>query len=254
MEVSANPEVLRTNRPKSQPRTKPGFFFAMASLCVLYAFGGFTPTYFAPLASGTFGPVTPVVHIHGILFFSWTLVFLLQTWLINRSGVAVHRSVGMGGISLATAMVIVGAIVSLQKQQRTIDAGLLDLGYSLGLSGLLSLIGFGVMFALAIRYIRRPDYHKRLMLMATCMLMNAPIARLYRPMFNPRPPVPWLVNATVDIILVALLLYDWKSLRRPHVVTVGAGLFLLSKQSLVGVITATGAWRSLYDTLLQLVA
>ena len=49
------------------------FYVGMAGVCVLVAFGGFVPTYWAKLASGTFGGA-PILHIHGALFFAWTAV------------------------------------------------------------------------------------------------------------------------------------------------------------------------------------
>src|SRR5438874_8046604 len=54
------------------------FYLWMAGVFVLMAFGGFTPTYWAPVASGTFrGP--PVLHIHGALLFSWTLFYFMRS-------------------------------------------------------------------------------------------------------------------------------------------------------------------------------
>src|SRR5437588_13009389 len=49
------------------------FYLWMAGVFVLMAFGVFTPTYWAPVASGTFhGPA--VLHITGALRFRWPLV------------------------------------------------------------------------------------------------------------------------------------------------------------------------------------
>jgi len=56
------------------------FYFHMALACMAVAFLGFAPTYWLPLASGSFPPM-PVVHFHGMLFFTWTLYFAFQTWL-----------------------------------------------------------------------------------------------------------------------------------------------------------------------------
>lgn len=59
------------------------FYLWMAGVFVLIAFGGFTPTYWGRVASGTFhGP--PILHIHGALLFSWTLFYLIQTaWIAS---------------------------------------------------------------------------------------------------------------------------------------------------------------------------
>src|SRR5207237_7011916 len=70
---------------------------------VLIAFGGFTPTYWARVASGTFhGP--PILHIHGALLFSWTLFYLMQTAWIASGHTPTHRAWGLAGIGLFSVM------------------------------------------------------------------------------------------------------------------------------------------------------
>jgi hypothetical protein len=230
------------------------FFVATAGLCVFFAFGGFSTTYFVPLATDSLREVAPVVHIHGVLFFAWTLLLLAQTLLVASGRTAPHRSVGLAGISLATAMVIFGSIVSLLANARRVRAGELARAYDLGFGNTVAMVAFGTMFALAIRSVRRPDRHKRWMLLATCMLLNAPVGRLYRPLFAPGPPSPWLVFATVDAILVACLVHDRRTLGRPHPVTLLGGSVLLGAQFLRSVVASTPMWRATYDTLLRLVA
>src|SRR5262249_45757569 len=46
------------------------FYFNMALACMAVAFLGFAPTYWLPLAHRTFS-APPVVHFHGVLFFTW---------------------------------------------------------------------------------------------------------------------------------------------------------------------------------------
>src|SRR6266550_5098174 len=79
------------------------FYFYMALACTAVAFLGFAPTYWLPLASGSFSS-SPVVHFHGLLFFAWTLYFAFQTWLAASGRTAWHRSLGLIGVSPATAM------------------------------------------------------------------------------------------------------------------------------------------------------
>ena len=88
------------------------FYFHMALACTAVAFLGFAPTYWLPLASGSFSS-TPVVHFHGMLFFAWTLYFAFQTWLAASGRTARHRMMGMVGVSLATAMTIFGFLVAV---------------------------------------------------------------------------------------------------------------------------------------------
>ena len=68
---------------------------------------GFAPTYWLQLPAGTFVG-SPLLHLHGLLFSAWTLYLLLQTILAARGRIGRHRAWGLLGISLATAMVLVG--------------------------------------------------------------------------------------------------------------------------------------------------
>ena len=49
------------------------FYFYMAISCAAVAFLGFAPTYWIPVAQGTFR-ANPIVHIHGLAFFAWTQI------------------------------------------------------------------------------------------------------------------------------------------------------------------------------------
>ena len=88
----------------------------MAISCAAVAFIGFASTYWISVAEGTF-QARPIVHLHGILFFSWTLFFALEAWLAASGRIARHRAIGMIGISLATAMTLVGTVVLIGSTQ-----------------------------------------------------------------------------------------------------------------------------------------
>ena len=47
------------------------FHLWMALMFIVVAFGGCVPTYWAPVASGTF-PAPPAAHVHGCMLFAWT--------------------------------------------------------------------------------------------------------------------------------------------------------------------------------------
>src|SRR5712664_319945 len=103
------------------------FYFYMALACIAVAFLGFAPTYWLPLASGSFSS-TPVVHFHGLLFFAWTLYFAFQTWLAASGRTARHRMLGMIGVSLATMMTIFGFFAAVNAMKRSAAMGLTDEG------------------------------------------------------------------------------------------------------------------------------
>jgi hypothetical protein len=103
------------------------FYVYMALSIVTVAFLGFAPTYWMPMAAGTF-KAGSVIHIHGMIFFSWTLYFVFQSWLAASGQVARHRMVGMIGVSLATAMTIFGLLVAIASARNTAALGLAEAG------------------------------------------------------------------------------------------------------------------------------
>src|SRR3954465_2422197 len=87
-------------------------YVILAGICAAIAFTGFSGTYWLQLPMGTFtGP--PLVHLHGLLFSAWTLLFLWQAMLIANRRTMNHRAWGLGGIALASAMVFTGVAVTI---------------------------------------------------------------------------------------------------------------------------------------------
>ena len=236
-------------------RVEAKFFFWLACVIVFLVFVGFTPTYFAPISTGTLSGIPSIIHVHATLFLAWTLYFPFQTWLISSGRFKLHRSLGLVGISLATAMVVIGCFANLFANQKRIEAGNTLLGYGIGFAGLAAIFLFGILIALAITYRKRPDYHMRFVVLATCMLLNPPVGRIYRPFFSPAQPPLLLLFLTIDTLLLACLIYDWKTLRRPHNVTIGAGASLLGFQlALLLGFQTTMIWHDIYDSFLSLIS
>ena len=201
------------------------FYTWMAVACVLSAFLGFIPTYWSPLLAGQFA-AHPVVHMHGIAFFSWTIFALVQTSLVPAGRVALHRSVGLAGISLATLLTMLGLLAALNSLLSSIAVGRAYDAEAFLIVPLAIIATFAVLFTLAIANIRRPEIHKRLMLMATVSILNAPLARPLLtwvwPLNGPTDVPPVWINVPACwlsyLLIVAALVYDWRTRGRPHTV------------------------------------
>jgi hypothetical protein len=242
------------------------FYFAMALTCLIIAVLGFMPTYFVPMVEGKFkGP--PLVHIHGLVLFAWMAFFCTQTWLVARGKTLAHRTWGVLGVSIATAMVfVVTAIVSLRISQASLPGQPEGLAHGVRAFAWVSIGGIGFFigaFALAIVEVRRPETHKRLLLLATISLLGAPIARWFLTLLAPSappppapppglpavfaPPVfvavpPALIG---DILLFVAMWVDWRTRGRPHpVYLIGGGLLLLLHITQVQV-AESPAWQAI---------
>ncbi len=234
------------------------FYVRMAAACVLTAFLGFVPTYWQPLAAGKFA-ANPIVHIHGLLFFSWTLFVLLQTSLVASGQTQRHRDVGIVGVSLATAMCIVGVLVALNAVRNAFAVGAVAQGESFAILPLFDIIPFGVLVALAVYNTRRPEVHKRLMMLATIGILGAPVARPFLAFvftaIPPGPPPVWIVypaGAVVDLFLVAAIAYDWRTRGRPHPVYLWGSAALVILQLVRLPISETAAWHGLMRGFISL--
>ncbi|MGH9861071.1 MAG: hypothetical protein ACRD5F_13705, partial [Candidatus Acidiferrales bacterium] len=114
---------------KSDPQPATGaydrvFYSGMAIAMALTVFVGFSPTYYlrsafgAPPTLAGLVSLTPLAHIHGALFTGWVLLFIVQTALVARRSVAVHRRLGIAGIVLAAAMLAVGTLTAIRATAR----------------------------------------------------------------------------------------------------------------------------------------
>jgi hypothetical protein len=201
----------------------------------------------------------PIVHFHGLLFFAWTLYFAFQSWLAASGEVARHRTMGMIGVSLATAMTIFGFLVAVNAMKRSAALGMTDEGIAFAIVPLSGILFFAVVVTLAIANVRRPEIHKRLMLLAGISLLDAAVARWFLTFLAPPgavgpPPVPVTIGPAfvAYLLLMVAIVFDWRTSGRPHPVYVYGGVALIAIKLLNWPISTTTAWHSLAGGILAL--
>ncbi|MDP1693884.1 MAG: hypothetical protein Q8L49_18380 [Burkholderiaceae bacterium] len=237
--------ALATDRSTGPARW---FYVWMALAGVAIAFGGFVPTYWAKLAGGNFRGA-PILHIHGMLFFAWTLFFAAQTTLVATGRTPNHRQWGLAGISLATAMGITVMLAALNSIKAASLIGMGDEARRFTIVSLSGLALFALFLSLAIANVRNPEVHKRWMLLAMVPLSHAAMARLFMTAFAPadaKGPPPVFVAVPpglfVDLLIVVAMVFDWRTRGRPHRVYVIGGALLLAVQLLSVPIGASATW------------
>jgi energy-converting hydrogenase Eha subunit A len=247
-------DTVATLRPVARAESRY-FYFTMALCFAAVAFIGFAPTYWAPMAKGTFR-AAPVLHLHGLIFFSWTLYFIFQTWLVAAGQTVRHRSVGLIGISLATAMTFFGILIAILSVRRDAAAGLGEAARTFMIVPLTDIALFAIFVLLAMVYLRRAEWHKRFMLLAMIVLMPAPIARWFLTFLAPPggPVVPPVSVATgpvavASLLLIVAMLHDWRSRGRPHAVYVWGGGAFLAVMLLRIPFSTSPAWQQIASAL-----
>jgi hypothetical protein len=237
------------------------FYVWMSAACALLAFGGFAPTYWLQLAPRTFVG-SQLVHLHAVLFSAWTLLFLFQTILAARRRIDRHRAWGLLGVSLATAMVLVGAATANEVLQARLAAGLGDAARAFFIVPISLIVLFGGFVVAAIANVRRPEAHKRLMLLATISIISPAIARVsfavsvgIAPGLRPglaslRTAESVVASALIaDALGLIGMIYDWRTRGRPHSAYVVGGVILVAVQILRVPMSTTQWWYTVADFL-----
>ena len=234
--------------------TERRFFFRVAVVCVVVAFAGFVSRYFAPVAAGTFA-ARALVHLHGLVMWTWMLLFAWQAWLAAEGRLRRHRAFGMTGIALFTLAVWLGISVALLQLDQQIEAGDGDRArafVALPLSLALTMV---VLFTAAMGNTRRSEVHARLMLMVTLVALTPALARLVGNAFGTGPHPRNPVIAAV-IVLVAIGLAATRDLRirgRVHAAYLYGGGFVAIMTLARFSVNRTDAWYVAADALRRLV-
>ena len=166
-------------RRKGDIRTPPSqrFYIWAALTCVAIAVAGFGRSYYLrPIFENT--PLPTLLHVHGAIMSSWCLLFGVQSYLVATHRVRLHQRLGILGAVLAILVVVVGADVTVEATAREVrDHVVHRFHFLLGLN-LVNLLVFATLVVTALALRIRPDFHKRLMLLATVTMLAPATARI----------------------------------------------------------------------------
>jgi hypothetical protein len=216
------------------------FFGGMAILLCVVVVIGFSPTYFA--AGMLRAPLpSPILHFHGAAFTLWMILFLVQSALISARRVAWHRSLGTITFCLPPIMVVLGFIAAIDALHRGVRIGPLEPAVSLAIP-LLGIAWFAIIIFAAWRARRKPDTHKRLVLLATIGLTEAAFGRFPWHQIG-LPPAAGAVTG-LGILVLLVIAYDLISLHRIHRSTMWAAPITFAVGAFAVPIGMTPAWHS----------
>jgi hypothetical protein len=228
--VSSSTSAMTTAGTGGRPDATRYFHAWLAIVLAATVFLAFSRNYWAPLALGTLD-LPRAVHIHALLFFLWMIFFVVQTALVARGRLTMHRELGLLGISIATAMVITGIVATSVSLKAGLAGPNPDFARRANVLGVFSMVLFSLFIALAIARIRKPDQHKRFMVLATFSILQAAIARAIQ--FIPAISFPQRTTigaVVVDVLLLAVIAIDTRLHGRLHPVYVLGFALLVTAQ------------------------
>jgi hypothetical protein len=217
----------------------------MAFTLAVTVFVGFGPTYyFALLADGPAAtisgqPFTTFIHLHGLLFTAWVLLFLTQTVFIATQRVKLHQRMGIAGAALAAAMIAMGLGTAIEGAARgTAPPGVDPLAFLA--VPFFDMVLFATFVSAALWNRRLRNYHKRLMLLAYISIMAAAMARLPGVL----PLGPFAFYGLALAFLGVAIAYDYATRQRVHPAYIWGGALLVVSVPARLMISETAAWRS----------
>lgn len=193
------------------------------SVFIIFAFAQFSARGFVDF------PAIPVwVHLHAVVFVGWLALFITQNLLAERGSLALHRRLGWLGAGLAAAMVVLGSFVSIKAIELGRQPPFFTPHYFLALTHV-GVVAFAALVTAAIIRRRETEWHRRLMLSATVLLLEPAFGRVL-----PMPLIggeagEWYVLVLQIAVLGIAMLHDRKLSGRVHPALLwGAGVVALS--------------------------
>jgi tryptophan-rich sensory protein len=152
------------------------FYFVMSLLVAVVVVYGFSHTMGANLIHPTV-PRPRLLYFHAVIFFGWLVFFIVQSGLVRTRNVRLHRTLGWFGVALGITILVLGVSTAITMTRFKIaelhsTTAAMDM-----IIPMWDMIAFAVTFTLAIYWRKRPEYHRRMMLVATCVLTAAGFGR-----------------------------------------------------------------------------
>jgi hypothetical protein len=189
------------------------FYRRMAVGLALFIIFGFAQ--FSARGYVNFGAIPVWVHLHALVFVGWLALFVTQNLLAERGSLALHRRLGWWGAGLAALMVVVGSFTAIKAIELGREPPFFSPPYFLALTQV-GVLFFAGLVAAAILRRRDTEWHRRLMLSATVLLLEPALGRLL-----PMPLIggetgEWYVLVLQLAVLGFCMRHDRKARGRVH--------------------------------------
>lgn len=171
------------------------FFMRMATVMAITIVAGFA-LHFA-MGRSTFA-ARPLVHMHGIAFMGWVVLFVTQVRLATGGSLAMHRRLGWIAAGWAILLVVMGLAITIDVARLGKTPFFFLPQYFL-IANPVTMLCFVLLTTAAIRMRRSSDWHKRLHICATVAIIGPGLGRIL--------PMPLMGRYAFDIVIAVSLLF-----------------------------------------------
>ncbi len=233
-------------------KRKVSFFLIIGFIGLLAILIGFLKPFIIPLSEGSFNAPT-IVYIHGIIAFLWVLLFTIQSNFILTKRYKTHKTLGYLGVIIASGAAITIVPVGLYAVEKELKIGLGETAISGIIGNCTTAVMFGSLVFAGIYYRKKPNIHKRLILLSTIVLLWPAWFRFrhYFPSIE-RPDI-WFAVVLADSLIIISWLWDKIANGKIHPVLLFVGTAIIFEHVLEVVMFDSKGWRIIaqktYDIL-----
>ncbi|XVJ65977.1 MAG: hypothetical protein HEQ40_07390 [Lacibacter sp.] len=232
-------------------KSKTNFFVLMAIVAITAILVGFLKTFIIPILTGA--KTWPwVIYLHAGFAFGWVTLFLLQSILIKSKKHKVHFILGRWAVFIALGAAITIVPAALYQCERELKEGLGQTAISAILGACSSAFIFLLLVVFAITYRKKPQVHKRLMLLATIVLIWPAWFRWRHYFPSVQRPDIWFAVVLADSLIVIAFIWDWAKNKSIHPALLYPGLFFIAEQCMEVILFDSNGWRMLANAIYNL--
>lgn len=241
---------FQTDHPRDRT-----FFAGFVIACWTGVAFGFFPASSARLMGRADYEAPLILHIHAAAFVGWLMLLSLQVLLVRAHRTDLHRRLGVIGLLLVPVMAYSGFAAELYSQRFYIQRN--DLGLGFFILPLFYSVAFPLLALAALAFARTsPATHKRLILVATTVIVGAAYARWWgEGLKNLFGDGYWgmIANtfAGTNLLLACAVAYDVMTRGRPHMAYLVAVPVLLVCQLVLSWVYHAPWWPPISRELIE---
>lgn len=245
---------MREHLAQTPAKTRDARQFGFAiwgMLCLVISVVGFWPSYVEPLATGSYHATSPMLHWHVFCTMLWLLLLISQPVLIQLNHVGAHRLWGIFGAFVAAGVVLTGVLVQVDAMHKYAAAGNTPMAVDVPFLRFEFLFVFSVCVGLAIVRRNRGDWHKRLIMLGTFVLLQSPLDRMFANVFG-LPRIRGLLAMLCHFgLMVLFMAWERRTHGRIHPVTRWGTILIILFILFAPLLALTDWWRQLAARLAE---
>ena len=225
-------------------KRKSKFFLTMGIVGLVAIFIGFSKPFIIPVAQQTFeAPLS--IYVHALFSLAWVVLFTLQALFIHKKLFKLHIKLGIAGILIASVASFSLIPVAKFIIERDLKLGLGETAYSNSVGLLTTGIMFLTLVIFGLYYRKTSPTHKRLLLLATIVLLWPAWFR-FRHFFPsiPRPDI-WFGLILSDSLIIIAWIWDKIENNRIHPSLFYPGILIISEQTMEVFMYDSDVWRQI---------